>query len=342
MPNPYQNLDDQHFWKKAVAEANPEHIYPVSEKVFRLKNNDRLATAGSCFAQNVAKYLRTKGSVDFVESEPLRAEDPVFSGRYGNVYTARQLLQLFNEVMEGQADLNCAIQRHDGRYVDLFRPFMEPNGFDSADTVLAARQNHIKAIRSVFTSADTFVFTLGLTEAWASAENGKVYPVCPGIYSGDPSADYVFKNFGFAEVLADMETFLAKLKKVNPAVRVLLTVSPVPLTGTYSQNHILTATMHSKSILRAVCSTLIDAHAHVYYFPSYEMIANPYTTGSAYAENLRSVRPEVIERVMRFFDSEFLGGEKVGAVAATPVISGGEIYDDTICDDVEIENSVGF
>lgn len=82
MPNPYEDLDEMYFWKKAVAEQPADAIFPVQSKAFRLNPADKVVTAGSCFAQNVGKYLRQDPTVTLLETEALGAEDPVFSGRY--------------------------------------------------------------------------------------------------------------------------------------------------------------------------------------------------------------------------------------------------------------------
>ena len=349
MPNPYDSLAETAFWKKAVAGVPPDAIFPVGAKGFRLTAADRIATAGSCFAQNVGKYLRQSAAGQLLQTEALGPEDPVFSGRYGNIYTPRQLNELLAECESGQADPGCAILRRDGRYVDAFRPFIDPAGHATAAEVVAARAAHIAAIRPVFYAATLFVFTLGLTEAWCADSSGgrgmgraagRAYPVCPGIYADDPAHPYRFHNFGFAEVLADMTHFIARLGVINPGARVLLTVSPVPLTATYGTDHVLTATMHSKSILRAVCGELAGQAGNVHYFPSYEMVANPYTPGSAYEANLRSVRADVVQRIMGFFAAEYMGGDMPVTQGPAPVAEA--MLDELICDDLAIEHSVGF
>ncbi len=333
MPNPYSALGKEQFWKTAVATRPEEEIHPRAARRFALRRTDRLATAGSCFAQNVAKYLRAADAVEVMESEPLSPEDPVFSGRYGNIYTARQLLQLFEEVQAGTPDPDCAaMRRSDGRYVDLFRPYMAPRGFESADAVRAARARHLQAIAPVFARSDVFVFTLGLTEGWENPETGRVYPICPGVYAEDTPA-YRFHNFTYEDVLEDMQRFVTALTALNPGIRILLTVSPVPLTASYGEDDVLSATMLSKSILRAVCGALTARHDNAFYFPSYEMIANPFTAQSAYADNLREVRPEAISRVMARFEADYIG--KVSEDVQDDA-------DDILCDDVEIEASVGF
>lgn len=341
MSNPYKNLSDQHFWKTGVFAAK-DAIEPRVGKAFRINPDDRIVTAGSCFAQNVAIHLRKRDDITFYSAEAVRDGDPVFSARYGNIYTAHQLLQLFDECMSGDVDPDCAIRRRDGRFVDINRPYMEADGFETPQEVLAARRAHLEAVREAFSRADVLIFTLGLTEAWVSEESGRVFPICPGVYSDDESVRFRFKNYAFSEIRGAMDAFIGKLSRLNPDAKILLTVSPVPLTATYTEDHVLVATMHSKSILRVVCSELVADHDNAFYFPSYEMISNAYTGGTAYSPaNLREVEPGAIEKVMRFFEGMYL--EK------TPEARDQGEYDrmnfeeaEAVCDDVEIEKSVGF
>ncbi|WP_428660504.1 GSCFA domain-containing protein [Reyranella sp.] len=54
-----------------------------------------------------------------------------------------------------------------------------------------------------------------------------------------------------------------RTKRRRPGVRFLLTVSPVPLKASASQNHVLAATTYSKSVLRAVAGQLADTYDDV-------------------------------------------------------------------------------
>src|SRR5579863_8431903 len=98
--NPYSNLPDTSFWRRAVSH-DPAAVDPVIEPVFQIGKADRIASAGSCFAQHISRALVKSGFHYLVtEREPLstaaKSENfGVFSARYGNIYTVRQLLQLF-------------------------------------------------------------------------------------------------------------------------------------------------------------------------------------------------------------------------------------------------------
>lgn len=333
MNNPYHNRPEHSFWKKAVFERQ-DAIEPVMAKAFTVGPDDRLVTAGSCFAQNLGRHLRDSTGASYHQAEPLLPDDPVFSARTGNVYTALQLLQLFEECQSGEVDPACAIERRDGRYVDIHRPYMDPQGYATAQEVIDARAIHLEAVRAMFATAGVFVFTLGLTEAWQDTATGRVLPVCPGLYSDDDSLKYHFHNYSYAEVDTAMDHFTQGFSAINPDAKILLTVSPVPLTATYTEDHVLVATMHSKSILRVVCSSQTERQANTYYFPSYEMISNPYTAGTPYApDNLRSIMRPPINQVMAFFEQEYLGKNP-----SDP----GTQETEVMCDEVEIERSMGF
>jgi len=269
----------------------------------------RVATAGSCFAQHVSGALAHAGYNYFIaEPAPVgmsadaarRAQYGIFSARYGNVYTARQLLQLFDRAYGTFEPVDVAWARPGGSYADPFRPEFEPDGFATVKELIAARKRHLRAVREMFEQLDTFVFTLGLTEAWRSTEDGAVFPLAPGVSAGraDP-ARYEFHNFSTAEVTADLAAFLERLAAVNPAANVVLTVSPVPLIATYEPRHVLVSTTASKAVLRAAADEIVRTHRHVTYFPAYEIVTGAFNRGAYFEADLRSVAPAGVEHVMR-------------------------------------------
>jgi hypothetical protein len=99
--HPYQALPDFAYWRRSVERVAAELIDPVIGPKFAVTISDRVATAGSCFAQHIARTLQREGFNYFVadDDQGLTAEQRqrrgygVFSARYGNVYTTRQLVQ---------------------------------------------------------------------------------------------------------------------------------------------------------------------------------------------------------------------------------------------------------
>ncbi|WP_088708449.1 GSCFA domain-containing protein [Noviherbaspirillum denitrificans] len=307
--HPYTSLPSKSFWKAAIAERDALDIADLWNPKFSLAKSDRVITTGSCFAQHISRALKSNG-FNWFNAEPAPAhldEDAranagydVFSFRLGNVYTARQLRQWTAWAL-GLEEQSREIIRGNGRYFDPFRPTIPQDGFASEEELWAARDVTLQCIRTAVRSADVFVFTLGLTEAWMNKQ-GFIYPLCPGTIRGTFSKEeHFFHNFTFEEIYADLDYTFSELRRLNPDLRFLLTVSPVPLTATATQNHVLVATTYSKSVLRAVAGTLTDRYADVDYFPSYEIITAPPFEGRFFDQNRRTVTSEGVAFVMRQF-----------------------------------------
>jgi hypothetical protein len=192
-------------------------------------------------------------------------------------------------------------------FIDAIRPGVEPHGLGSQDEVALHRIHHLSRVKEMFMKMDVFVFTLGLTETWLDIQSGTCFPTAPGALAGvyDPSK-VEFLNASYSDTLNDFYAFRKLLIKARRRdFKVILTVSPVPLTATASNSHVLVATTHSKAILRAAAGHLASADENIDYFPSYEIVTNPrWGGGASFLHNLRSVRPEVVDIVMSHFFGE--------------------------------------
>lgn len=327
--HPYRNLPGHQFWRRSVAAIEPHLLDPVVRTRFGITAADKVATAGSCFAQHISRRLSDIGFNYFVPESGAALDAGVrrergygvFSARFGNLYTVRQLWQLFQEAMGERLPQEPPWQRsNDGRFIDPLRPNIEPAGFADAQAVKAAREEHIGFVRTMFLECDIFVFTLGLTEGWVSREHGDVFPLAPGVAGGsfDP-ARHAAVNFGIDEVRAELLEFLTRLKQVNPKVRVLLTVSPVPLIATFEPRHVLVSTSYSKAVLRVAAEEALRAFDWVDYFPSYEIITGASNGGRYYEEDLREVNHAGVSHAMRTFLRHYAIGAAASSEVATPV-----------------------
>lgn len=320
-------------------------IDPVTPPPFRIQPDSRIVTAGSCFAQHVARYLRERGHACF-ETEPAHPLLPtsvavafnygIYSARYGNIYTSRQLLQLWRRAIEVFLPSDdCWGQQ--GACFDPFRPGIQPGGFSSSQEYVLDRRQHFAAVRRAFTEMDVFVFTLGLTECWASREDGAVYPLCPGVTAGSFDADrHVFLNLTVDDVVADMSAFIAEVREVNPRLKVILTVSPVPLAATAEPNHVFVASTYSKAVLRVAAEQLTGL-PDVYYFPAYEIVN---AGGNDYlAADRRSVLESGVARVMALFFEHVFAETAVSKVTAIAddFLQRSQLVIDTFCDEQRLD-----
>jgi hypothetical protein len=310
MKSPYADLPDHAFWKRAVASPTPEAVDPVVSVPFRIGAQDRVATAGSCFAQHISRTLSAQGFhylVTEAAPTPDAANYGVFPARFGNVYTVRQLGQLFDRAYGLFEPADRAWHRPDGRLVDPFRPLVEPAGFASLEALEADRDTHLAAVRAMFESCDVFIFTLGLTEGWVARRDGAVFPLAPGVVAAPPAdGGYDFVNFDVVGIVDDLAAFIRKLRTVNAGVRIILTVSPVSLIATYEARHVLVSTIYSKSVLRVAAEMVCNACENVAYFPSYEVITGHHHGYRFFEPDLRSVSAEGVAHVMSIFRRHYM------------------------------------
>ncbi|MBU2962614.1 GSCFA domain-containing protein [Citreicella sp. C3M06] len=341
MSHPYRSQPPRAFWKKTVPGRHPMDVGDWYQPRITFEGR-AIATAGSCFAQHIGRALRGAG-FDYIDAEPAPQGLPpeahvdfgygMYSARYGNVYTSRQLLQLLRRA-QGRFAPREAAWEHKGGVVDPLRPTIEPEPFGSVGELEMLRRDHLARVLDMFTRAEVFVFTLGLTEAWLSAEDGTAFPLCPGTAGGrfDP-ARHQFRNLSAAEVRADMESFVAELRALNPKVEIFLTVSPVPLMATATQAQVAVASSYSKSVLRAVAGELCDAHAFIDYFPSYEIITQPFMQGFFYEADKREVSPHGVAHVMKTFFAAQGGQGRELPQQPVPELSEAERAERVKCDE---------
>lgn len=267
-----------------------------------------------------------------------------FSSRTGNIYTTSLLEQWLRWACKAEPSPD-EVWRNEDRFIDPFRPRIEPGGFESADELHASRERAINCLRNSIESAGILIFTLGLTESWFHGLEGFEYPMCPGTAGGVFDAGvHKFVNQGYQGVVDGLQGSIRLMRSLNPKLKVILTVSPVPLTATCSTDHVLVSTMRSKSILRAAAAHVCEPDPRTDYFPSYEIINSPVFEGRFFEKNLRSVSPDGVKFVMNHFFSGIGETSEVTDPAAsisTPreVISHGEVginthsRDDINCDE---------
>ncbi len=350
--HPYRSLPDSAFWRRSVAATAP-WADPIAGPFLGLSRDDKVATAGSCFAQHIARhlaasgfhYLVTETAHPIVPAEAAKAAGyGLYTARYGNIYTTLQLVQLFDRAYGRFEPAETPWRIAGGGIVDPFRPTIQPGGFSSEAELAADRAHHFAKVREAFETLDVFVFTLGLTEGWISVIDGAAFPVCPGVAAGtfDP-AIHKFNNLRAAEVRSQLEGFISRLRSVNPGARVMLTVSPVPLAASASAQHVLPATIYSKSVLRVAAQEVCEEIADVFYFPSYEIITGPQARGRFYAEDLREVTEEGVSHVMSVFLRHAAGIESSPAPAATPQATEAGVapeiaaWIETMCDEAMLD-----
>ena len=88
-----------------------------------------------------------------------------------------------------------------------------------------------------------------------------------------------------------------------PQKKIIVTISPVALKRTFSGRDIIIANMESKSIFRAVATSISREFSNVIYWPSYEIVL----ARDVYEEDGRHVTPDGVNAIVDQFLAVHLG-----------------------------------
>ena len=320
--HPYKKLPLDNFWKTGVSDKIYSEINFKDNTKFEIEYDSKIATAGSCFAQHIARNLSSLGLQHFItENAPPQITNEratalqygVYSARYGNIYTVRQLRQLI-EFAFLLRDRVCIVENTAIGWVDLLRPGVQLEGYESVHDLECDRAFHLDCVKQIFLEGDYFIFTLGLTEAWHQTRSEIVFPICPGTKLGtfDPT-EHSFINFTYRQVLEDLSWCIHYIKSINPKMKWIFTVSPVALAATFTSNHVLIANTASKAILRAISDEIYRAYDNCEYFPSYEITNSPPSFGQFLDSDLRSISARGVKLAMNHFKRSFINNKSTGA-----------------------------
>jgi hypothetical protein len=224
-----------------------------------IRRDTPVASLGSCFADEFAKHMRAE-RFNYVTTEPSLFPS---SADWGHVYTIPGFRQIVS--YSTSDDFPMPVEHGPQGWFDPLRE-RRAGYFATHEEAAAAIRSHRAASHRAFAEACVLIVTLGQNEAWTDPRSGLVWAQRPP----DPEA-FDVRTFSFEENVAWMEESLARLRQMNPGLDVLLTVSPVGSTATFSDDEIITHSFAGKCLLRTVVERITRTVPRVWYFPSFEM-----------------------------------------------------------------------
>ncbi len=318
------NPDRRALSEVRLLELEPWRLYPSGDLLDarfleqsrparpRITRRTRIASIGSCFAREIKVWLKERGYA-FIET----AEGPCTeagSARYDRVYNTFTLRQEFERAFGTFAPRVRAWEFQEGGRRRLLDPYRKGVAWESRAEMEAELAEHRENVRRAFSQAEILIVTVGLAEIWYDRTDGSVFPLVPPVQVFDPKR-HGFRLSTYRENLENLERVCALFSANNPAGRIVISVSPVPLRATFRPLNALVANSASKSLLRAVVDEFASLHPdRVTYFPAYEVVT--VAERQPFEADNRHVRAETVDRIMRLFEAWFVEPGAEGAPAA--------------------------
>ena len=271
----------------------------------------KIFAMGSCFAVEIRRALRQKGLAVYPDY-PGITFDPAtqMAGRlperdninHYDTFVIRQEIE--RAIARGRWSENDFWSLRGNRFSrakawpQVFQDPSRRHIFASSMPALVALSDRISAtIDTGLAEADVVLLTLGLTECWRVKSNGRYAAVGP-----ENKGDHVFpllefRATTFEENLENLRATLDAIGSAFPDKRIVVTVSPVKLGQTWTDDDIISANLRSKATLLAVVSQIRNEYPGLIYWPSFEFSMS----GDIYWFDGMHVRGDVADIIVASF-----------------------------------------
>jgi tetratricopeptide (TPR) repeat protein len=211
----------------------------TSESKF-IDKNTRFFTMGSCFARNLAKSLIDSGYI---------SHHMEISEYINTTFANKVFVDWLSD-----ADIDDAIR---DRIVELLPP-----GW--------SKENALQIIRN----SDVFILTLGVAPAFFDRATGEfVLPRPSALNSRALAEKYLFRTTSVKENVENVLYLIEFFRKISPDMKIVVTVSPVPLLASFEYESAVQADCLSKSTMRLVAHEVVNSSniSNILYWPSFEV-----------------------------------------------------------------------
>jgi hypothetical protein len=250
----------------------------------------RVVAIGSCFARYFIVWLAEHGFNESMPQSPYNA------------------LLRFGSLLESPASIAQQFRWAFGELDDKAVVWIDKN-----KEVFEASEGRRQLVRDTLLATDVLILTLGLSEVWYDRVTGEPLWRALPVDQFDPER-HVFRVETMAQTLQWLETIERLRARHVPDMKIIFTVSPVPLGVTFRPVSALTANSASKAIVRAALDEFLRNHQedvgrHAFYFPSYELAENYFI--DPYGPDNRHISPTVAAGIIRYFVKHYCSADMI-------------------------------
>jgi len=257
---------------------------PLPQWPFSLTYSHRLMALGSCFAQEMG--LRLARLAYNIDLQP-----------FGQIYNPLSLAHNLERLLSGawpkaeELFLHQGLYRHFAYHTDFAHPQKE--------LALALMRQRFEAARAQLLGADYLFLTLGT--AYYYSYEGQIVNNCHKL----PQKQFERQQMSISEGLAALRAVFRALWEVNPACRIILTVSPIRHLKDGAQGN-----QRSKARLLLLAEALEEEFTQLHYFPAYEILLDELRDYRFYANDGAHPNQLAVDYIYQGFGQSLLDQEE--------------------------------
>ncbi|AEI49856.1 GSCFA domain-containing protein [Runella slithyformis] len=221
---------------------------PITQNSEKISLHTPVLTIGSCFAEVIGqKLIDTKISA--------------LANPFGTVFNPLSITKLLRQALLYQLPDDALYLENQG--ISFHYDFHSSWWAATQEELKAQLTQQLHQVRDRLLSAKWLIITLGTAYVYRELTAGHIVANCHKM----PNKQFRKELLPLQTITEDFRQLYALLRAANPAIRIILTVSPVRHTrDTLPLNAV------SKSILRVACHELSESLEMVSYFPAYELL----------------------------------------------------------------------
>ncbi len=258
--------------------------FKVTPSPVKITISDQMVLMGSCFTGNIGEKL-------------INHKFQVLSNPFGVIYNPISIFKLLKQASNEEIDTENVTKRDEIYYHWDMHSAVSADSRHGLIDLLKAKQSQMK---ESLLSAQVLVITPGTSFVYHTKEQQKLVANCHKI----PQKSFIKSLLTVAEIKQAYQDMITVIRALNPAIKVIFTVSPV--------RHIkdgLIENNHSKAILIQAIQEIIRDDQQSSYFPAYEMVIDVLRDHRFYKEDMVHPNQQAIDYIWKQFIATYMDHE---------------------------------
>lgn len=254
--------------------------HPVQKIQFSHK--DKLFLIGSCFAENIGKFLTD-------------AKFNCLVNPNGILFNPLSIANALHNYLHPADFSENSITEADG----LFHSFFHHGSFSSNNKnslISSIHESNLKAHDQIKDSK-FLIITFGTSQVFALKENGMIVANCHKL----SQQLFVRKQLQPNEIINEYIRLIKDIRKLNPTLQIIFTVSPVK----YLRDGLIENNL-SKSVLIYSIHEILKSASNCFYFPAYELVTDDLRDYRFYKPDMAHPSEEAVEYIWKQFKHSYI------------------------------------
>jgi hypothetical protein len=253
----------------------------IDKSTLSISHRDSIMSIGSCFSENIGERLE-------------QYKFPISINPFGILFNPISIVEALKLIHDDYQFTENDIFNHHGKW----HSFLHHGKFSNTDKTacLNSINTAIKTANERLKTVDYLIITFGTANVFEYKKTKQTVANCHKL----PNQDFDRNRLSVEAITKPFLILLKRLKKENPRLNVIFTVSPV--------RHIrdgLVENQRSKSTLLLAIDELTKGFDFTTYFPSYELVIDDLRDYRFYKEDMIHPSKVAIDYIWKTFSTSY-------------------------------------